>query len=250
MHGRNEELSRVNSDLLNLLGSVQIAIVIVSADLRIRRFTPMAEKVLNLIPSDLDRSIGHINPNLDGVNLEQLITECVDSISPIEREVRDRDGHWYSLRVRPYRSVENRIDGAVLSLFDIDAPKRSDEIARAALAFADTVFQASAVPMAVLDERLSLKTLNEPFAQLMSSSLDELRGRGLAEVARPGDGMERLKVLMATPDASSGPVSLDLLLGDAPARLRAHARLFSAYDAPTKRTILLTGRTGGATAKD
>src|SRR6185369_12728257 len=62
LHGRNDELSRLNSDLVNLLGSVQIAIVIVSADLRIRRFTPMAEKVLNLIATDVDRLIAHINP--------------------------------------------------------------------------------------------------------------------------------------------------------------------------------------------
>jgi two-component system CheB/CheR fusion protein len=66
LHGRNDELSRVNSDLVNLVGSVQIAIVMVSTDLRIRRFTPMAERILNLIPADLDRSIGHINPNIDG----------------------------------------------------------------------------------------------------------------------------------------------------------------------------------------
>src|SRR5204862_2161705 len=64
LHGRNEELTRVNSDLVNLLGSVQIAIVIVSADLRIRRFTPTAEKLFNLIPADIDRPIAHINPNL------------------------------------------------------------------------------------------------------------------------------------------------------------------------------------------
>ncbi len=72
LHATNDELSRVNSDLVNLLASVQIAIVIVSADLRIRRFTPMAEKVLNLIPADLDRAIGHINPNIDCPNLDQL----------------------------------------------------------------------------------------------------------------------------------------------------------------------------------
>jgi len=108
LHSRNEELSRVNSDLVNLLGSVQIAIVIVAADLRIRRFTPMAEKVLNLIPADIDRLIGHINPNIVGANLEQLIGECIDTITPIEREVQDAQGHWYSLRIRPYRSVETR----------------------------------------------------------------------------------------------------------------------------------------------
>src|SRR5262249_49431535 len=65
LHGRNEELSRVNSDLLNLLSSVQIALVIVASDLRIRRFTPVAERILNLIPSDVGRPIGHIKPNID-----------------------------------------------------------------------------------------------------------------------------------------------------------------------------------------
>src|SRR5262249_40625288 len=73
LQGRNEELSRVNSDLLNLLASVQIAIVIVASDLRIRRFTPMAERVLNLIASDIGRPIGHIKPNIECPDLEEMI---------------------------------------------------------------------------------------------------------------------------------------------------------------------------------
>jgi two-component system, chemotaxis family, CheB/CheR fusion protein len=124
LHGTNDELSRVNSDLINLLASVQIAIVIVSADLRIRRFTPMAEKVLNLIPADLDRAIGHINPNIDCPNLDQLIAECIDNVTVLEREVRDRQGRRYSLRIRPYKDIDNRIDGAVLALFDADGHQR------------------------------------------------------------------------------------------------------------------------------
>jgi two-component system CheB/CheR fusion protein len=123
LHGRNEELSRVNSDLVNLLSSVQLAIVIVSSDLRIRRFTPMAEKILNLIPTDLDRSIGHINPNINCPNLDQLIVECMERVSPIERDVQDRQGRWYSLRIRPYKSLDNKIDGAVVALVDIDGSK-------------------------------------------------------------------------------------------------------------------------------
>jgi two-component system CheB/CheR fusion protein len=241
MHARNEELSRVNSDLVNLLGSVQIAIVIVSADLRIRRFTPMAEQVLNLIPADLDRSIGHINPNLDGVNLEQVIAECIDTISVIEREVRDRDGRWYSMRVRPYRSVENRIDGAVLSLFDIDAPKRSEEITRTALAFAGVVLQASSVPMAVLDEALSVKAANEAFVQLLATSHDGVRGRSLSEMVRSGSVLDQLRTLARDNNGSDGAVDVELQLMDPTQRpVRAQARVFSAYDAPAKRGLLLT----------
>jgi two-component system CheB/CheR fusion protein len=177
LQGRNEELSRVNSDLLNLLGSVQIAIVIVGSDMRIRRFTPMAERVLNLIPADVDRSIGHINPNLEGANLEQLIAECIDSISPVERKVRDRDGRWYSLRVRPYRSAENKIDGAVLALFDIDAPKRFEASVRSASDLAEALLQTSTMPMVLLD------------SALLRLRHDGLQGRLLSDVVETSSAL-------------------------------------------------------------
>src|SRR5437016_8009867 len=92
LHARNEELSRVNSDLTNLLASVQIGIVMVSGDLRIRRFTPVAEKVLNLIPSDVGRPIGDIKPNINCPDLEELVAKVIDTVSVTEREVRDRQG--------------------------------------------------------------------------------------------------------------------------------------------------------------
>ena len=120
LHGRNEELSRANSDLVNLLGSVQIAIVIVASDLRIRRFTPSAEKLLNLIPGDVGRPIGNIKPNVQCPDLEKLCAEVVDTMMPVEREVQDDQGRTYSLRVRPYKNLESRIEGAVLTLFDLE----------------------------------------------------------------------------------------------------------------------------------
>jgi two-component system CheB/CheR fusion protein len=122
LHTRNEELSRVNSDLVNLLASVQIAIVMVASDLRIRRFTPAAEKVLNLIPTDIGRPISDIKPNIDCPDLERMIAESIDRVTTVEREVADRQGKTFLLRIRPYKSIENRIDGAVLALFDVDGP--------------------------------------------------------------------------------------------------------------------------------
>lgn len=120
LQGRNEELSRVNSDLVNLLSSVQIAIVMVASDLRIRRFTPMAEKVLNLIPSDVGRPISDIKPNIDCPQLEEWIVESIDTMSVKEREVKDRSGARFAMRVRPYKNVENKIDGAVIALFNVN----------------------------------------------------------------------------------------------------------------------------------
>jgi two-component system CheB/CheR fusion protein len=124
LHARNEELTRVNADLLNLLASVQIAIVIVARDLRVRRFTPMAEKKFNLIPSDLGRPLSQIKTTLQCPDLAALITETIDTVSPVERTVQDDKGETYLLRIRPYKTPDNRIDGAVIALFDLDPAKK------------------------------------------------------------------------------------------------------------------------------
>ena len=124
LHARNEELTRVNADLLNLLASVQIAIVIVARDLRVRRFTPMAEKKFNLIPSDIGRPLSQISTTLQCPELPALITETIDTVSPVERTVQDDKGETYLLRIRPYKTPDNRIDGAVVALFDLDPAKK------------------------------------------------------------------------------------------------------------------------------
>jgi two-component system CheB/CheR fusion protein len=124
LHARNEELTRVNADLLNLLASVQIAIVIVARDLRVRRFTPMAEKKFNLIPSDIGRPLSQITTTLQCPELPALIMETIDSVSPVERTVQDTQGETYLLRIRPYKTPDNRIDGAVIALFDLDPARK------------------------------------------------------------------------------------------------------------------------------
>jgi hypothetical protein len=119
------ELARVNNDLVNLLSGVNIPIVMVGRDLRVHRFTPLAEKVFNLIPTDTGRPISDIKPNLRGDDMAGMITRVIDTLAPHESEVQDKDGHWYSLRIRPYVTLENRIDGASIVLLDIDTIKRT-----------------------------------------------------------------------------------------------------------------------------
>ncbi len=91
----------------------------VTSDLRIRRFTPLAEQLLNLIPSDVGRPLGDIKPNLDLPDLAGLVREVLESAGAQEREVPDRSGRIYMLRIRPYRDHENRVDGAVLALTEV-----------------------------------------------------------------------------------------------------------------------------------
>jgi two-component system CheB/CheR fusion protein len=122
---RNLELAQVNNDLTNLLSGVNIPIVMVGRDLRIRRLTPQAERVLNLIPSDIGRPIAVIRPNIDVPDLAGLIVHVIDALAPHESQVKDIDGNWWLLRIRPYVTLDNKIDGASIVLLDVNAIKRA-----------------------------------------------------------------------------------------------------------------------------
>ncbi len=130
LRNRNAELAQSNSDFTNLLSSVQMAIVMLGPDLRIRLFTPVAERLLNLIAADVGRPITDIKMSVDIPDLEPLLVEVMESMEPVEREARDRSGRWFSVRIRPYRTIENKSDGVVLLLVDVDALKRSEETVR------------------------------------------------------------------------------------------------------------------------
>jgi two-component system CheB/CheR fusion protein len=239
LHGRNEELSRVNSDLVNLVGSVQIAIVIVSADLRIRRFTPMAERVLNLIPSDLDRSIGHINPNIDCPNLEQLIADCIDSVAPLEREVQDRQGRWYSLRIRPYKNVDNKIDGAVLALFDVDAPKRYEDRLSAATELARCVLEAAANPFAVVDHELRVSAANDGFARILGKGNVEVRQQPLDAIVADRWSLAPLRELLTQAPGTARRVELPAWDGATAPSLAMNVQVLASHENPSTRQLLL-----------
>jgi two-component system CheB/CheR fusion protein len=182
LHGRNEELARINSDLINLLHGVQIAIVIVAGDLKIRQFTPMAEKVLNLIPGDIGRPIGHIKPNINCPDLEKMILEVIDTVTLQQREVQDAQGRTFSLTVRPYKNLDNRIDGAVLALFDIDEIREHERQAQEAQEYAEAIFNSVRDPLLVLDDTLRIDRVNSAFSRIFPTGNGDVVGRRLPEI--------------------------------------------------------------------
>jgi two-component system, chemotaxis family, CheB/CheR fusion protein len=243
LHGRNEELSRVNSDLVNLLASVQIAIVIVGSDLRIRRFTPMAERILNLIPGDMDRPIGHIKPNIDVPELEKLITESIDTVSPIERDVRDSQGRWYALRIRPYKSLDNKIDGAVLALFDVDVSKRSEERVQVAQDYADAILQATDQPITLLDPDLRVQLANGAFCRLFGVAPEAVEGRSLQDIGGDWD-LSGLRSVVSGESGGDGRTLSEITLhrkgpGLDHQTLRLNGRLLSTHGAGSGPFLLL-----------
>jgi two-component system CheB/CheR fusion protein len=224
LHGRNEELSRVNSDLVNLLGSVEIAIVIVASDMCIRRFTPMAERILNLIPSDVGRPIGHIKPNIDCPDLEALIADAVDRVVANEREVQDRSGTWYSLRIRPYKNVDNRIDGAVLSLFDVDTERQREQEVRAARDFARAVQDAVRQPLVVVGEDFCVHSVNRAFSAAFGVPAAQVEGRDLFGLATRGFALASVRDRLETLLRKGAPFDDVLMSQDVPGEGRQELR--------------------------
>jgi two-component system CheB/CheR fusion protein len=212
LHSRNEELSRVNSDLLNLLVTVDVTVLIVGDDMRIRRFTPTAERVLNLIPGDVGRPVGQINTNLVIDNLEGLIRETIDTMTPKELEVQDRQARQYSLRIRPYKNIDNRIDGAVLTLVDIGAVKRYQQQVDRSREYLFETIALMREPALVLEDDQHVKIANQAFYQTFGMKPEDVIGMPVYDIRDKEWDIPRLRSLLhelATTDKPLDGVSID-----------------------------------------
>jgi two-component system CheB/CheR fusion protein len=118
MQHRNELLTQLNNDLTNLLYSVSLPIVMVGGDLSVRRFTPQAAAMLGLTPSDIGRPMPRLRLKLDMGSLEQNMLDVIQQVQSQELHVQDNEGKWCVLRIVPYRTMDNRIDGVVLSVMN------------------------------------------------------------------------------------------------------------------------------------
>ena len=182
LQNRNLELNRLNDDLINFLGSGNVPMVALGIDLRIRRFTPVAGKVLNLLPADVGRSIGDIKPPVEVPDLEALLGNVIETVRVTEREVRDRDGRWYQLRLHPYRTVDHKIDGAVMVLFDIDEAKVAQVRLEESADYARAIVQTVREPLLILDGDLRVKSANQSFYQNFQVTPGETENQFLYEL--------------------------------------------------------------------
>jgi two-component system CheB/CheR fusion protein len=118
-----EELSQVTSDLQNLLSSTEIATLFLDRELRIKRFTPRVGEIFNVLSADRGRPIAHITHKLGYSALLQEVDQVLRTLVPIETEVRSESGRWYIMRLLPYRTTDDRIDGVVLTFVDVTERK-------------------------------------------------------------------------------------------------------------------------------
>jgi two-component system CheB/CheR fusion protein len=114
-----DEISHTNSDLQNLMSSTEIGVVFLDRALHIKRFTPRAQDLFNLIPGDIGRPLAHVTHRIETEDLPQLAQSVLQTLRTVEREIRSRDGRRYLARLLPYRSLDDRIDGVVATFVDV-----------------------------------------------------------------------------------------------------------------------------------
>jgi len=227
MAKRYAELNRVNSDLVNLQAATRLAIVLLGRDLTIRRFSAQAEKQFDLRADDIGRPFGNIRHNLAfessgaGIraasyaaakpkrrgggaakthavprDLEQLVEDVIDSGRELEQDVRDHEGRWYSLRVRPYLTLDNKVDGAVLALVDIDALKRHELAIREERDYAEAIVSTVRDPLLILSADLHVESANSAFYAAFRVSPADAVGRSIYELGNGQWNIPQLRELL------------------------------------------------------
>lgn len=179
---RNTALLSTGNDLSNLLNSVNIPVVMLGQDLTIRQFTPPAERLLCIRPQDIGRPLSEIRLNIAVDALEPLLHNVLDTLGVSEREVQDREGRWHLLRIRPYRTRDNKIDGLVIVLLDIDQLRRGEESMREARDLSQSVVEAVPTAFVVLGADLRVRSANMAFRDLAALTFEDLENRSFPEL--------------------------------------------------------------------
>ncbi|HEX3478483.1 MAG TPA: CheR family methyltransferase [Kofleriaceae bacterium] len=234
-----DEIGRANSDLQNLMTSTEIGVVFLDRELCIQRFTPRAQDVFNMIPSDLGRPLAHLTHRLVseplGQEIWQIAQSVLDTLRPVERELRHRDGPCLLARWLPYRSIEGRIDGVVVTFIDVTdlrdavaAQRRSEQALHrveerlgvalrsaplAALGFERSGTEAGSVVAAA---EAAPGALVATWGFVMGRELDAGERAGLPMLVTGHDDRLRAGVRQAIAERAGQRAELDLEIGGTP----------------------------------
>ena len=210
LYNRNIELGQTSNDLINLLNNITIPVLMLGSDLRIRQFTPIAERMMNVRAADVGRPIGEIRMNLAFDGLEGLLLEVIETLSTRELEVQDRSGRWHLLRARPYRTADNKIEGVVLVLVDIDQIRKSQQQLIEARDFAQAVIDSAQMPLVVLSADLRVKIANRAFFALSNLPVGEVDKRVFPELAARLWNLDSLRAPLESLRQEPGPSEFEV----------------------------------------
>jgi two-component system, chemotaxis family, CheB/CheR fusion protein len=188
---RNNQLDQIASDLENVLASVDIPVIIVDMALRVRRFTPTMHKIATFIPEDVGRPIDDLRLKVKVEDVPERILGVIHDLVAREWDVEGPEGRWYRMQIRPYRTTDRRLDGAVLAFVDVDSLKRALRDAESARDYAKSIVDTVATALIVIDDDLKIVSANNAFHRLFGLSSSEIEGASFLGIggAWGGDGV-------------------------------------------------------------
>ncbi|MFN0105218.1 MAG: PAS domain S-box protein [Bryobacteraceae bacterium] len=182
------ELNHANSDLQNLLNGTQIAAIFLTGELRIRNFTPAVASLFPIISGDIGRPFSDLAIQISGADIVADINQVVKTRSALERQLVEPDGKHFQMRILPYRTVQNVIDGVVLTFTDVTRIKQSENALRESAAEYRAMFEASSVGVIEADPQTGrLRRVNGQFARLIGYAAAELTGKTFLDLTHPDD---------------------------------------------------------------
>ena len=196
LNSKVEELTEVNNDLVNFLNSSNVATIFLDNQLRIKRFTPSATTIMNLIPTDVGRPIEDMAQRFAGVDLTLDAKNVLQSLAVSRREVRSSDNHWFSLTCLPYRTTDNKIDGVVLTFNDVTALKQSAISMREARNFAQEIIDTVRESLLVFDSDLRVVSANRAFHQTFQLMPADVENQLIFDLGNGQWNIPRLRELL------------------------------------------------------
>ncbi|MDR5856579.1 CheR family methyltransferase [Caballeronia sp. LZ062] len=188
MQARIEDTAKANDDLHNIIESSEIATVFVDKEIRVKRFTPNATAIFNLIDSDIGRSLFHITHSLRYPTLADDVRQSFQSLRLTEREIQSETGRWYLMRLLPYRTADDHIDGAVITLIDITDRHQAEEVAHANEQRLRLVAQSTKDYAIIIQDRAGLiVSWNAGAERIFGYTEDEVLGRDIEMLYEPND---------------------------------------------------------------
>jgi two-component system CheB/CheR fusion protein len=174
-HNKAEELTRLNNDMKNLLDNTEIGTIFLDNNLNILRFTPQVTKLFNVIPQDVGRSITHIVSNFDYPSIENAILDVIERLVGRELEVKTKKDEWYNLRIMPYRTTDNFINGAVLAFTKITPLKSLEVKLNTLVSYVQTVVDGLKTAAVIIDKEQRILVVNKAFLRLFHLKESEVK---------------------------------------------------------------------------
>jgi two-component system CheB/CheR fusion protein len=196
LQGKLDALADANDDLQNLLNSTEVATIFLDNELHIKRFTSEAKRVSNLIASDIGRPLSDIASKLTAERLLEDSQNVLQTLVVKEREVQTTDGNWFMMRILPYRTAKNTIEGLVLTFLDITKNKRAEQVVQNARSFAASIVGTVREPLLVLDDQLRVVSANQSFYRIFQVQPREVEQQLLYHLCNGAWNIPELRSLL------------------------------------------------------